>query len=135
MRGNRSRSPCGAWLEIDTGPALEDRFGPDWEDARRFMAPGSRQGETLGSTVPEYYHQGLNVAVEVKRFNLLEAGIDPTYPEGVGTPSPETVEALNRARRQAEGRRWAIRPPGGPPGIWMVFDIRGMGVTDVAAVG
>jgi hypothetical protein len=129
--------PLSRIAELDAVAALEARFGPGWQPARRFYAPQAAEGEQLLSTVPEAYHPDLNVAAEVKRWILLEAGIDPAHPGGVGTPSPRTVEALERARGQSAVRRVNVptKKNAGPLKIWMIFDIRAQGVTDVAATG
>jgi hypothetical protein len=137
MAKDEEPDPLWKLAQTDTGPALEAGFGPGWEEGELFRPLGAAKGEMLGSTVPDWFHPDDNIAVEVKRFNLLEAGIDPAHPGGVGTPSPRTVEAFQRAHQQAHTRRWVIptRPDLEPVQRWMVFDIRGQGVTDVAAVG
>jgi hypothetical protein len=124
--------------EKHTGAALVKKFGPGWIPGKRFLAPTAAEGETLGSTVPEYYHPDSNTAVEVKRWDLAEMGIDPAHPGARGTPSTRSVEALERARRQAAGRRWALpgKAEGVPPAkTWIVIDVRAQGVTDPAATG
>jgi len=131
-------APPWRLAEKHTGAALEQRFGPGWVPGRRFYAPAAGAGETLGSSVPEYYRESTNTAVEVKRFNLAELGIDPAHPLSRGTPSQRSVDALQRARRQIATRRWVL--PGKQAGVapaenWLVFDIRAQGVTDVAATG
>lgn len=141
----KTRAPQGQkfeppWrlAEKHTGGALTAKFGAGWVPGRRFLAPTADVGETLGSTVPEYYRESTNTAVEVKRLDLVELGLDPKNPGPRGTPSKSSVEALERARRQVAGRRWALpgKAEGVPPSEhWIVFDIRAQGVTDSAATG
>ena len=138
-RAPKEPAPDPLWriAELDAVAALETKFGAGWRPPRRFYAPGAAEGEQLLSTVPEAYHPDSNVAAEVKRWDLLEAGIDPAHPGSVGTPSPRTVEALERARGQSAVRRVNVptKKDVGPPKIWMIFDIRGQGVTDVVTTG
>jgi hypothetical protein len=67
-------------------------------------APGARPGETLASTIPDYFNKRLNMAAEVKRLNLEELGFSPAG-EVIATPSERSVEALERAERQLIQRR------------------------------
>jgi hypothetical protein len=141
----KPRAPKGAkfeppWrlAEKHTGAALVKKFGPGWIAGKRFFAPTAAEGEMLGSTVPEYYHPDTNTAVEVKRWDLAEMGVDPAHPGARGTPSTRSVEALERARRQVAGRRWALpgKAEGVPPAEhWLVIDVRAQGVTDPVATG
>ena len=124
--------------EKHTGAALEAKFGPGWRAGRRFFAPTAEAGQTLGSTIPEYYRKETNTAVEVKRWDLVELGLDPAHPGPRGTPSTSSVEALQRAARQVATRKWAL--PGEAEGVapaesWIVFDVRGQGVVDRAGTG
>jgi hypothetical protein len=134
------RQPDALWRlsEKHTAAPLLKQFGSGWVPSRRFRAPTAAAGESLGSTVPEYYNADLNTAVEVKRLGLAELGIEPAHPLSRTTPSEQSVEALQRARRQLAGRRWAL--PGKAEGMapaqnWIVFDVRGQGVTDLTATG
>ncbi|HJU01631.1 MAG TPA: hypothetical protein VJ966_10545 [Actinomycetes bacterium] len=137
--GDRKFDAPWRLAEKHTGAALEATFGGGWVAGRRFFAPTAAEGELLGSTVPEYYRKSDNTAVEVKRWNLAEMGIDPARADRPrGAPSTRSVEALGRARRQQENRRWAL--PGEAEGVppaktWIVLDIRAQGVTDPAATG
>jgi hypothetical protein len=132
LRGAQEPRIDPAWriAELQLEPALEKKFGKGWQAARRMPAPGAAPGETLGSTVPEYYHPILKKAFEVKRLNLGELGIGPGG-QVSATPSESSVQALDRARRQLAGRRWAL-PEGTEQSI--VFNITGQ-ATDAAAVG
>jgi len=129
--------PEPAWrkAERELLPVLERLFGPGWQVSPRIQAPNAEPGETLGSTIPEYYRpasQGqAGRAFEVKRFDVGEMGIAP---DGTvrAQPSQATIDALARARRQVAGRRWAL-PAGTEQSL--VFNVSGQGVTDVAAVG
>jgi hypothetical protein len=112
-------------------PALEGAYGPGWHYHPRFRAPGAREGELLGSSVPEYYHPGMKTAFEAKRFRLDEMGIGPTG-QKIGAPSQETVDALARARTQLAQR---IRAMGEDVNQNIVFNVTGQGVKDVHAVG
>jgi Domain of unknown function (DUF4157) len=128
------REPAWRVAERELGPVLEAMFGPGWLPGERIPAPQARPGETLGSTVPEYYRpdpsgQG-GRAFEVKRFDVAELGIDPDG-RATGAPSQRSNDALARARRQVEGRRWGM--PGFEQNI--VFNVTGQGIRDVAAVG
>ncbi|MGW4095828.1 eCIS core domain-containing protein [Mycobacterium sp. NPDC004974] len=131
--GDFRREPAWRVAERELGPVLEAMFGPGWVTGR-IQAPGARPGETLGSTVPEYYRpdpsgQG-GRSFEVKRFDVAELGIDPDG-QVTGTPSQRSTDALARARRQVEGRRWGMS--GYEQNI--VFNVTGQGIRDVAAVG
>jgi hypothetical protein len=135
----RESKPDPLWkiAERDARKALNAQIGPGYLPMQRFFPAKAKKGETLGSTEPEAYHPDKNEVVEVKRWDLLEAGIDPLHPRGVGTPSKDTVDALARARRQSATRRSLIpeKPGVGPVKIRMIVDVRGMGVTDYIAVG
>jgi hypothetical protein len=131
-------APPWRLAEKHAGAALIAKFGSGWIPGKRFFAPTAEEGEALGSSVPEYYSPDSNIAVEVKRWDLTEMGLDPAHAGPRGIPSQRSVEALQRARRQAVGRRWVL--PGkeegtAPTETWIVFDIRAQGVTDPAATG
>lgn len=117
--------------EEQLGPVLDRIFGPGWEYHPRIKAPGAGSTETLGSTVPEYYHAGLKKAFEVKKFDLEELGIGPEG-QRIGPMSERSVKAIERARRQLAGRRWNL-PEGTEQSI--VFNITGQGVVDAVATG
>jgi hypothetical protein len=53
--------------EEQLGPALEKLYGKGWRYHERVPAPGVQPGETLGSTIPEYYHPDLNPPLHLKR--------------------------------------------------------------------
>jgi hypothetical protein len=124
--------PAWRTAEKQLGPALENKFGPGWQPSKRVAAPGAAQGETLGSTVPEYFNPDLTppVAVEGKRLDLAELGIGPAG-ETIATPSEGSNKALARARRQLAGRRWAMKRG---TEQYLVFNVTGQ-ATDVVAVG
>ncbi len=123
--------PLWKIAEERLGPILEEKFGPGWQPGPRQNAPGAAEGEALGSTVPEYYNAQLMQSFEVKRLNLEEMGIGSNGELQSG-PSQASREAIARARRQVEGRRW-IHPAGTEQNI--VFNVTGQGVTNVQEVG
>jgi hypothetical protein len=123
--------PLWRIAEQRLGPILEGRFGQGWRRSPRQAAPGAAEGETLGSTVPEYYNEQLRQSFEVKRLRLDEMGIAPNGELQSGL-SDASREAIGRARRQVEGRRW-IHPAGTEQNI--VFNVTGQGVTNVQGVG
>jgi hypothetical protein len=104
--------------------------GGEWIYHERVQAPGAEFGETLGSTIPEYYNAKQGKAFEVKRLNLAELGISPTG-KTVDVPSSRSFKALIRARLQLGGRRWDL-PEGTEQNI--VFNITGQ-AKDPVAVG
>lgn len=123
--------PLWRIAEERLGPILEERFGPGWQRSPRQAAPSAAEGETLGSTVPEYYNEQLRQSFEVKRLHLDELGIGPNGELQSG-PSEASREAIRRARRQVAGRRW-IHPEGTEQNI--VFNVTGQGVKNVQEVG
>jgi hypothetical protein len=126
-----SPAPAYRLAEEQLGPVLEREFGPDWKPQPRFRAPGAGPKENLGSTLPDWYNERLGRAVEVKRLNLDELGVGPAG-EALAAPSVDSVEALERARRQLAAREWDL-PAGTEHSI--VFNVTGQGVTDVMSVG
>jgi hypothetical protein len=134
--GSGAAPPLWRLAEIHTGVALAAQFGGEWVPGRRFQAPGTEKGESQLSTVPEFYRESTNTAVEVKRWNLAELGIDPQSPGTRTKPSAGSVEQLQRAATQLGSRRWNL--PGKEQGVapaeqWLVIDVRGQGLTDVTS--
>ena len=131
QRTSGGLAPLWRIAEERLGPILEEKFGPGWQRSPRQRPKGAAKGETLGSTVPEYYNKQLRQSFEVKRLNLEELGIGPTGELRSG-PTPASNEAISRARRQVEGRVW-IHPAGTEQNI--VFNVTGQGVKNVQDVG
>jgi hypothetical protein len=137
-RGPRVKPPSPpkvkeAWelAEEQLGPALKGRYGEEgWRFHERKLAPRAEAGQTLGSTIPEYYHPDLNIAFEAKRLRLDEMGIGPAG-QRISTPSQATLDALARAREQLQRRKWAM----GDTQQNIVFNVTGQGVRDFMAVG
>jgi hypothetical protein len=116
-------------------PILDARYGRENVIYHEIVpAPGANEGELLGSTIPEYYVHNpqinLEIAFEVKRWRLDEAGIGPAG-RTISALSEDTVKALANARRQLGGRR--LNLPNARQDI--IFNVTGQGVTDVFAVG
>lgn len=131
-----SEVPLSTMAEQQLRAPLEQAFpGGTWQEQQRFKAPLATKGETLGSTIPEYFRPAPpeNMSFEVKRWDLEELGISPTGTSHT-KPSASSVEPLRRAREQLEVRRENL-PEGTTQCI--VFNITGKapGVTDLAALG
>ena len=134
QKGGAKQPPLWRLAEVHTGVALAAQFGGEWVPGRRFQAPGTEKGEALLSTVPEFYRESTNTAVEVKRWDLSQMGIDPQNPTTRTKPTADSVEQLQRAANQLGSRRWNL--PGKDQGVapaeqWLVLDVRGQGLADV----
>ena len=102
----RSEIDVGTWLVQTHGAGWEDQV--DFRTGTRLKPPVMIGPDKLGSTRPEYYHEQLCVAVEVKnwpidRWSVLAAHL----------------------RLQMAQRRWGV-----PAGTdhWIFFDLRGQPV-------
>jgi hypothetical protein len=97
--------------EVDAQTRLTESYGAGWEPQQRFGAPGAAEGESLGSTIPEFYNKRLNVLAEVKNLELSKLD--------------ESVRGL---QVQLARRVWS-----GPKGAknWIIFDVRGQVVADL----
>jgi hypothetical protein len=124
------QKPTHLMAEEDALPALEAKWGPGWEYHETVTAPGAKPNEQLGSTVPEYYNPKLNIAVEVKRWNLEGLGIGKDG-KILGPPSEGSVLAIEDARAQLATRRQNL------PGAEQVaiFNVTGFGVKKPVGVG
>jgi hypothetical protein len=130
LPGQKKLDPGHVMAEKQALPAIEAQWEPGWEYHRVARAPGAKPNETLGSTVPEYYHPKLNIAVEVKRWNLegLNIGKDGKI---LGTPSEGSILAIEDANAQLAMRQHNL------PGTQQVaiFNVSGFGVKDIETVG
>jgi hypothetical protein len=98
--------------ELDVGRHL----GAGWDDQVDFLQgrPLLVGADKIGSTRPEYYHAGLNIAVEVKNWPLDRLATFAGY-----------------LRRQMAQRRWSA-PAGAKH--WIFFDLRGQRVGSLAGL-
>ena len=92
---------------------VEDYLGKDWERQKSYRDTEPAKRSDFGNVAPDVYNKKLNIAAEVKNYDLLKE-----------------YDSLVSVLKEQGGGRLAYMPNGVRQ--WLFLDIRGQNITDLA---